>query len=334
MKDILSEAPFYPGWFSEFEKSEIRRNKLWPVALALHHINKKLFVTAIQQGPSIVMSLENGSNIYHIKVNSEGAIDVIDITTQGRAETVMSSKHSDYLVKNISNPDTTSRKQIIARIDGADSFMQLAIFSTVAETYVNYSGQQPVFYNAKLDGAMAEWAVLLAAGKLNSMSDGFSSYAQAASRIATQVIQSKQSIIDYTKKANEFFVHDKWLIGKGRGTDKLVVGSLNTGFVVPMVMQYVQHRYGVELKNPPEYANTLRMYKSFADVDPDIRDQLQGALAFTKVYREGQSKLALECVDSENYIPTARLLYPDVGSVSFNNSSIHGMYFLLANKLG
>ena len=303
----MSNDIFYSGLVSEEDKRRAKASAVYPLACKLAEAYG-LRVSEVSADPlrdvtgtGISLCNEAGWPMLRLRVGNikrgnrdmgDGVyMDIAEESATGNMGQYMKSVKPMYMLSRMAKDGTTQREtfeKLQKRIDRAG----VTEIESMAEDFAETSSQEKINSSWSLSPSdqialMKVYSDKLAKADVDSAT---------AARIATalECVESRNDATAIVRsEIDEMFAREKWIVIKLNNRTDVIVGALNTSWVVPSAIGRIKGRTTSTSRNV-DYSKVaftipFRRFKSLDAIDPAYREDVMVSLAMAKLAREGMN---------------------------------------------
>jgi hypothetical protein len=221
------------------------------------------------------------------------------------------SSNVKYIVRKIKTPNTDPHNALINRWSDAKYFIGNRL-ERMLDTGLSKSGSNRLSKITLNNDAVIALA-MMHMGDMSKMEVPQSVLAHIESQYRAYVDQRKK-VSDYAADIRQMFSNDKWVLLSDTFDNSVIVGAISRQPLQTAVDNYIST--GSLPSNPgfkyDEVVMPFKWYKSFADIDIDIRRDIEMQLTMLKLHTKSDKLLIPESGSME----TGHSIYPDIGAMT------------------
>ena len=335
--NVQSAPPFFlQDLHDDVTKKEIMDSRFWPIIVAainqIKDSHDSLVVGDVirfdgsKHIKGVTLTNRIGFSVAGMYAESHGPKEDIffgGIHEPHRNRSVITSIWSSvrssnvkYIVRKIKTPGTDPYNVLVNRWTDAKHFignrLERMLDSTLSKSGANKLGRITLNNDAVIALAM------MYMGDMSKIEAPQSVLAHIESQYRAYVDQRKK-VCDYAVDIRQMFSNDKWVLLSDMFDDSVIVGAISRQPLQAAVDNYIS--MGSLPSNLPfkydEIVVPFKWYKSFADIDIDIRRDIEMQLTMLKLHTKSDKSLIPKSGSMEH----GNNVYPDIGAITQSYSS-------------
>lgn len=330
--NVQSAPPFFlQGLHDDVTKKEVMDSRFWPIIVAainqIKDSHDSLVVGDVirfdgsKHIKGVTLTNRIGFSVAGMYAESHGPKTNINfggisdpnnnVPTAVNIWGAVKSSNVKYIVRKIKTPNTDPHNVLVNRWSDAKNFignrLERMIDSALGKIGSNRLGKITLNNDAVIALAMMHM------GDMSKMEAPQSVLAHIESQYRAYVDQRKK-VRDYAADIRQMFSNDKWVLLSDMFDGSVIVGAVNGQPLQAAVDKYIS--VGSLPSNPAfkydEIVVPFKWYKSFADIDIDIRRDIEMQLTMLKLYTKSDKSI----IPASGSMESGYNVYPDIGAMT------------------